>query len=90
MHRDMNSKKGIVLLFACVFLAIAAQCAEKEEPASPEALISRARLQEEVWAEGTPPMLMRAELRVFDAKVLPQNKFYYYECVDCPLRGRSE
>jgi len=44
MHRDMNSKKGIVLLFACVFLAIAAQCAEKEEPASPEALIFKGAL----------------------------------------------
>src|SRR6266699_366118 len=24
------------------------------------------------------------------AKGLPQNNFYYYECSDCPLRGRSE
>ena len=89
MQRDMNSKKGIVLVFACVLLAIAAQCAEKEEPASPEALISRARLQEEAWAEGTPPMLMRAELQVFDAKGTPVHGDYSLDWVS-PSKWREE
>jgi TonB family protein len=89
MQRGMNSNKSIVVIFACVSLAIAARCAEKEEPASPEALISRARLQEEVWAEGTPPMLMRAELQVFDAKGTPVHGDYSLDWVS-PSKWREE
>lgn len=68
MRRYMNHNKSTVLIFACLFLANATWCAGKEEAASPETLISRARLQEEIWTEGTPPMLMRAEVQVSDAK----------------------
>jgi hypothetical protein len=38
----------------------------REEAGNPEALISRARLQEEIWTEGTPPMMMQAELQFSD------------------------
>jgi TonB family protein len=68
MQRYMNQKKSSVLFFACLFLGNAAWSAGKEEAARPEALISRARVQEEIWAEGTPPMLMRADVQVSDAK----------------------
>lgn len=34
---------------------------------NPEALLSRARLIEETWPEGTPPMSLRAELQVLDS-----------------------
>lgn len=64
----MNHNMDTVLIFACLFLANATWCVGKEEAASPEALISRARLQEEIWTEGTPPMLMRAEVQASDAK----------------------
>ncbi len=64
----MNHNKSTVLIFASLFLASAAWCGGKEEAAGPEALISRARLQEEIWTKGTPPMLMRAEIQVSDAK----------------------
>jgi hypothetical protein len=42
----MNYKKSAVLIFACLFLANAASRAIKKDTASPEALVSRARLQE--------------------------------------------
>jgi len=64
----MNYKKSNALILACLFLANAASRAAKEDTASPEALISQARLQEEIWTSGTPPMLMRAEVQVSDAK----------------------
>jgi TonB family protein len=64
----MNHNKGFVLIFACMFLGCAAWCAAKEEQESPQALISRARLEEDMWAEGSPPILMRADLQVPDAK----------------------
>ncbi len=64
----MTNDKSSVLIFACLFLANAAWCPAKEEAASPEALISRARLHEDIWTEGTPPTLMRAEIQVSDPK----------------------
>jgi TonB family protein len=67
MQRPMNSDKSTVLIFAFVFLTNAAWCAAREEASNPEALISRARLQEEIWTEGTPPMMMQAELQFSDA-----------------------
>ena len=35
---------------------------------SPETLVSQARKLHEVWTAGTPPVMMRAEIRVFDGK----------------------
>ena len=68
MRPYMTNDKSSVLIFACLFLANAAWCPAKEEAASPEALISRARLHEDIWTEGTPPTLMRAEIQVSDPK----------------------
>jgi TonB family protein len=68
MQRYMNYKNSSVLILACLFLTDAAWCAGKEEVASSEALISRALLQQAIWMEGTPPMSMRAEVQVSDAK----------------------
>jgi hypothetical protein len=64
----MNHNKCAVLISVCMFLANAVWCTAKEETASPEALISRARLQEQIWTEGMPPMSMRADIQVFDVK----------------------
>jgi hypothetical protein len=76
MQRHMNPNKIIVLVFASVFLANSAWCEDKEGPTSPEALISRARSQEEIWTDGTPPMSMRAELQIFDSKGAPVHGDY--------------
>lgn len=67
MHRRMRNKMYIFLAFAFL-LAGSAWCAGKEEGASPEALISRARQQGEIWTDGTPPMRMRAEIQVLGSK----------------------
>ncbi len=85
----MNDYKSIFLIFACLFLANAAHCAGEEEAASPEALISRARLQEEIWTEGTPPMLMRAEVQVSNAKGALVPGDYALDWVS-PSRWREE
>ncbi len=64
----MNRNKSTVLTLACMVVGNAAWCAANDEAASPEALLSRARQQEEIWTEGTPPMSMRAEVQVLDAR----------------------
>ncbi len=61
----MNNK-NILFILICLFLANAVY-AGKDEVVSPEALISRARLLEDIWAEGTPSMLMRADVQTLDA-----------------------
>jgi TonB family protein len=66
-HR-MRQNTSIVWIFACFFVMTGGWSAAKEEAPSPDALISRARLQEEIWTDGTPPMLMRAEIQVSDSK----------------------
>jgi TonB family protein len=85
----MNSKKIVVLVFAFVFLPNGVWSADKEEPTSPEALISRARSQEEIWTDGTPAMLMRTELQVFDAKGTPVHGDYSLDWVS-PSKWREE
>src|ERR1700687_3119449 len=87
--QHMNYKKSSVLIFACLFLANVVWCADKEEAASPEALISRALLREEIWTAGTPPMLMRAELQVSDAKGAPVYGDYTFDWVS-PSQWREE
>jgi TonB family protein len=88
MQRHMNANKGVVFVLAFVFLANAWP-ADKEEPTSPEALISRARSQEDIWTDGTPPILMRAELQLFDAKGSPVHGDYSLDWVS-PSKWREE
>ena len=85
----MNTNKSVVFIFAFVVLANSASSAGKEEPTSPEALISKARSQEEIWTDGTPPMSMRAELQVFDAKGSPVHGDYTLDWVS-PSKWREE
>jgi TonB family protein len=84
----MTYHKNTVLIFAAILLANVAWCATKDDAPSPEALISRARMQEEVWIEGTPPMMMRAELQVYDAKGNPVHGDYALYWVS-PSRWRE-
>jgi hypothetical protein len=89
MRLGMNSEKAIILIIALVLPANSAWSADKEEPASPEALISKARSQEEIWVQGMPPMLMRAELQAFDAKGVPVHGDYSLDWVS-PSKWREE
>src|ERR1700722_3813826 len=56
------------LVFAYVLLASGVCSASKEDSVSPETLITQARKLNEVWAAGTPPVVMRAEIQVINAK----------------------
>jgi TonB family protein len=72
-----NITKKIV---ACLLLAVIGDAcfASKEGTSSSEALISRARIQRDIWAEGAPPMLMRAEIQISDAKgVIAQGQYVF-------------
>src|SRR5258708_36432056 len=89
MRRHMNSNKSVVFIFAFVFLANTAWSTDREEQASPEELISRARSEEEIWAQGTPPVSVRAELQVFDAKGIPVHGDYSLDWVS-PSKCRAE
>lgn len=64
----MRQKAIVLILAAGSVLLTARSCVANDEAASPEALISRARLQEDLWTEGTPSLFMQAELRVSDSK----------------------
>ena len=88
MKRNMRNNTGIVLIFACLFLPTGILCAGTEEPTSPDALISRARLLD-IWTEGTPPMLMRAEIEVSSAQGALVHGSYSLHWVS-PSRWREE
>jgi TonB family protein len=60
----MNNKIS-ALLFISLFLGYPVK--PEDEP-SPENLLSRARLLEDTWTEGMPPMFVRADVQVPDAK----------------------
>jgi TonB family protein len=64
----MTRKTNTLLIFTCFILLPAAWCAGKEAAGGPEALISRARSQGDLWTEGTQPTIMRADLQVSDAR----------------------
>ena len=88
MKRNMRNNTGIVLICACLFLMTGVVCAGAEEPTSPDALISRARLLD-IWTEGTPPMLMRAEIEVSDSEGALVLGTYRLDWVS-PSRWREE
>ncbi|NDQ56275.1 MAG: energy transducer TonB [Acidipila sp.] len=89
MKRNMRNNTGIVLIFACLFLTTGVLCAGTEDATSPEELISRARLLEDIWTEGTPPMLMRAEIEVSSATGALVHGSYRLDWVS-PSRWREE
>jgi TonB family protein len=64
-----NSFRCFVLVFLVfAILARGARCAGKEDPVSPESLLAQARKLQELWTDGTPPITMRTEIQIFDAK----------------------
>src|SRR5271166_5684249 len=64
IRHQMFINKIALLIFTCLFLSSTAWCTGEGAAGSPQALISRARSQEDLWTEGTPPMEMRAELQL--------------------------
>jgi TonB family protein len=84
----MKLKASTVLFFACMFLTNASYCAAREESDSSDALISRARLQQ-LWAEETPPMKMRAEIEVAGANGATAQGDYTFDWVS-PSQWREQ
>jgi TonB family protein len=75
--------------FVCVMLGSAVCSASKEDSVSPEALLTQARQLQAVWTAGTPPMMMRAEIQVFNGKggVTPGQYIVFWVS---PVRWREE
>lgn len=63
----MHNNSLRFVAFVCVMLGSAVCSAGKEDSVSAETLITRARHLQDVWTAGTSPMMMRAEIQVFDA-----------------------
>ena len=85
----MRKDATLVLMFTGLLLVTGIRIRGKEEARNPEELISRARAQEEVWTEGTPPMLMRAEIQVqFAGGALVRGGYALYWV--SPSRWREE
>jgi len=49
-------------------LAGGAFCLGKDDTVGPESLLAQARKLQHVWSDGTPPVKVRAEIEIFDAK----------------------
>src|SRR6266568_237091 len=77
------------LVFAFVLLATSISSASKEDSISPESLVAQARKLQEIWTDGTPPIAMRTEIQVFDAKGKATPGQYYVNRVS-PSRWREE
>lgn len=56
------------LVFAFVLLAGDVISASKDDSINPESLVAQARKLQTIWTDGTPPITMRTEIQVFDAK----------------------
>lgn len=56
------------MLLVAVLVPRTAQCRREGDKASPEALLARARSEEILWTEGTPPTVMRAVIQVASGK----------------------
>jgi TonB family protein len=84
----MKLKASAVLFLAYMLLPNASYCAAQEASASSDALISHARLQQ-LWAEGTPPMKMRAEIQVAGGDGTPAQGDYTLDWVS-PSQWREE
>ena len=89
MRRHMRRYPARILILAYFLLGTVSRALGKDEVAGPEALISRARVQEELWVDGTPPTLLRASIQVFDAKGAVSQGQYTFRWVS-PSRWREE
>jgi TonB family protein len=64
----MHTNTVRFFVFACLSLSSGVCSASKEDSASAELLFTQARKLHEVWTAGTPTVVMRAEIQVFNGK----------------------
>ena len=82
------NRTRIILLFTCFLLVSAARVASQDADTG-EALISRARLVEDIWAERARPILMEVEIEVPGLRGAPSHGSYTLNWVS-PLQWREE
>ena len=65
-----NNCRCLILAFSVLIAALVGGvlCMGKEDTGSPESLVAQARKLQEIWTDGTPPVTMRTEIQVLDAK----------------------
>ena len=85
----MPKKNCRFFLFAFVLLAGGVPSSSKEDATSPAALITQARKLEELWTDGTSPLVMRAEIQVLASKGVMTSGQYSVNWVS-PIRWREE
>jgi hypothetical protein len=78
-----------VILIICLLLTTATKSLANDDPNSPEELVSRARLRQDIWVHGTPPMFMRAEIQALDNKGLLAKGDYRLDWIS-PVRWREQ
>lgn len=76
-------------VFACFLLTSGFCSPGKEDAISPETLIAQALKTQQIWADGTPPLQMRAEIQVLDSKGVMTVGQYTVNWV-APSRWREE
>lgn len=64
----MHTNRLGFFAFVCVMLGSAVCSASKEDSVSADVLVARARKLHEVWTAGTAPVMMRADIQVFNGK----------------------
>ena len=84
MKRNFSS----ILVLAALSFSPVARCASKKEPANPETLVTKARLQQ-VWDEQTPPLRIKAELGVAGTNSTTAQGNYIFDWVS-PTEWREE
>jgi len=84
----MRLNQSTILFFACILLTNTFHCAAQGKEGSSEALVERARSQQ-LWAEGTPPLRIRAEIQVASASGDMAQGDYTYDWVS-PSQWREQ
>jgi TonB family protein len=85
----MHNNSLRFFVFVCVMLGSAVCSVSKEDSVNQEALLTQARKLHEVWTAGTPPVMMRAEIQVFNGKGGVTPGQYIVSWVS-PVRWREE
>lgn len=77
-----------VLVFAGIVCTIVSWPAAKDATVDPKTLISHALQREELWSEGTPPLQLRGEVRIWDSNGGMAKGEYTYDW-NSPSRWRE-
>src|ERR1700730_2484867 len=85
----MLNKALWIFVFVCVLLSSGVPSTSEEDATSPETLVIKARKSHEIWADGTPSVVMRAGIQVTNAKSALAPGQYTVTWVS-PLRWRDE